>query len=296
MEKSELQYSLKALENEIPVPDRSDMVAKSNHKFTEELQGILDEAETLLRMSDTKNARSLYQRIIEKDTSAYCILDYIGDTYFDEKNFEEAKRYYQLAISKDYTDYLAHWSLADVLCHLNDKKTALREISIAKVLNRNNQLLHSKFLEIYSLNKVEYVDWTFNPQCRLSLEHNQQKNIDVVTVEFGKYWLGYALNKAVWTYEPGHVDENVQNDFEKIWEQERECVISLLIANYDSKEMKTNIDLKVLSAAFDKGYFDSYVMYEALLPDYPMIAGLLTEEAINAIADYLIKVRSKIKK
>lgn len=295
IEKSDMQYALKILENEISVPDRSNIVVHHNHEFTKEQQGVLSEAETLFDQSNTMAARVLYESIFSKDTTAYLILDYIGDTYFDEQNYEEAKKYYQMAISKNYFDYLAHWSLADVLCHLDDKKTALREISIAKILNRNNRLLHSKFLEIYSLNKVNYNDWTFNPQYRLSFKHSQEENIDVVTVEFDKCWLGYALNKAVWEYESGYAENAARDEFEKIWVQERECVSNLLISNYESEEMESNIELKALSLAFENDCFDSYVMYEAVLPDYPLIASHLDEKAINAMADYLINVRSKIK-
>lgn len=310
MEESPVRYSIGDLNKTIPEPDRSNLIIPHNryriingnsidvgiYEYTDEIQQILDDAEKMFEISDMVGARNLYKQILEKKPDAYNMLVYIGDTYYQEQNLSEAQKYYQEAIQKNYVDYLAHWAYANTCLYLKDFKTALKEITIAKILNRNNPNLHKKFMEIYSLNKVNYTDWKFIPQYELEYSYDQANEKDIVTIKSDGFWTPFAICKGVWEYEPGYADANAKNEFEFLYKQEYESMAALLKYTYKTKDSKSNIELKVLSSAYLKGMFEYYVVYESILPNVPLFSYFLPKETIEGIADYVIYVRSKIKK
>lgn len=259
-----------------------------------ELEGqaaeLFDEAENFFQKQNYSSARSRYQKVLELNPTCYKVISYIGDTYFHEGDLQKAREWYKKAIDKNYIDYLAHWFYADACLGLGDKQTALREITIAKVLNRNNPRLTKKLQQIYKLNKLDYKDWYFTPKYALEKSYDAKRDTDVVKVSYGDFWLGYALVQAVWHYEPGYA-ESMDNSFLL---QSKEAVAAVALST-DKKAQKKDIALRALDKALSEGSFEAYVLYEDILPQNPRVCWYLDEEAVEKLADYVLKVRCKIK-
>ncbi len=304
MEASEIRYSL---ETGNPTPTDYSELLLTNDFYKKEVDGsyvvvryepsdsanyYMDIAESFFEIQNMEQARYNYMKTLEADPSYYKVWVYIGDTYYHQQRYSEALSWYQKAIDSNYLDYLAHWACANAHMHLGHPDKALREITIAKVLNRNNPRLTTQLTTIYHLNKKNYTDWYFTPIYSLSEDYDEEEDVSIVRIVYKDYWMSYAFAKAVWKYEPGYAEAMDNN----IVVGEKEAVAAYLTMASVQKEAKKAIATKVLKSALDNRCFESYVIYEALLPSMPQIAMFLDKDGIEAMASYILDVRSKIKK
>lgn len=305
MDASQIRYSLEALTT-TEIPDFSERViyhefygkkspdgsfVVKQYELNDSAAHHYQIAEKFFEQKNHEQARYHYRKALEADPTCYKVMVYIGDTYYHQQRYVEALTWYQRATDSNYIDYLAHWACANALVYMGKQEQALREITIAKVLNRNNPRLTSKLQEIYHLNKKSYNDWYFVPLYDLS-EDNDAEGKRTVKIRFKEYWLPYAMAKAVWKYEPGYAESMGNN----IILGEKEAVLSYWIMVSSHKEGKKTMPAKALKLAMESNCFESYVIYEALLPAMPEIAMYIGKEGIEAIASYILDVRSKIKK
>lgn len=252
---------------------------------------MFDKAEKLFSDHDFSGARDYYLKALEIDPNLYNVIVYIGDTYFHEKEYSQAQQWYEKAVKANYVDYLAHWGLAHACMYTGEPKRALKEIAIAKVLNRNNQNLNIMLNGIFKSNKVPYVDWYLDPKCNISSEYNEEEEKDIVVIEFHEDWLSYALVNAVWEYEPGYAESMGENTLLRV----KEAIVNTYLT-YNKKQLKNSPAIRMFKIALDNHAVDVYLFYEYFLPRDPSMALFQSEETIEEIADYIINIRSKIKK
>ncbi len=252
---------------------------------------MYDKAEELFGDYDFSGARDYYLKVLEIDPNLYKVMVYIGDTYFHEKNYLQAEQWYEKAVKANYIDYLAHWGLAHACMYTGEPKRALKEIAIAKVLNRNNQNLNIMLNGIFKANKVAYVDWYLDPKCRISTEYNEEREKDVVVIEYDEDWFAYALVNAVWEHEPGYAASMGGGAFMRV----KEAIVNTYLT-YNKKQLKNSPAMRMFKIALDSHAVDVYLFYEYFLPRDPSMALFQSEETIEEVADYIINIRSKIKK
>jgi tetratricopeptide (TPR) repeat protein len=299
MEKSPVSYSLNTLTEEIKAPDRSenlnyndfyrakteDGISTLQYHLSKEVESDFEKAEKYFQNNEPALARGMYQQALAKDSTIYKAMTYIGQTYEIEKNHTKAIEWYQKAIDKNYIDYMSHWFIADAYSAIGEKDKAVDEITIAWILNRNNPRIQIAVKQIYDLKKIKLPTWTFTPQMRIdSLGENK------VNIEFQTEWLGWAMVKALWRYEPGYRESMGFKEGILSTLQEKEAIVCVL-SSLKKKQLKKHPELKMLRKALDEKMIDEYIFFEIYLPEYPFIAYQLTENFILSIKDYVIKVR-----
>lgn len=292
---SKTAYSLKFLEKPIPVPDRSKMIniqvyrektadgyVLKSFEPKGEAKKLFDKAESYFGSHQYAKARDAYTLALQQDPKLYNAITYIAQTYGMEKKWDKAELWYKKAIDANYIDFLAHWLLADVYKIKGQKEKALQEISIAKVLNRNNPRLEALRKQIFDDNGLSMKNWTFNPQVKMSRD-SATGNVNIVA---DSIWSYYAFVQAAWKYEPEY--KKIAGSWEKKY---RECLMGLLPfmdSHKGSVEVLSRLD-KVLDA--DK--LGDFIFYEIILLDNPNIALLLEQKQIEALKDYLIWANRK---
>lgn len=299
MEKSELVYSIQKLEEPIPAPIRSTNLNFNNvyrkdsatilltktYSLSEEGKKSSAEAEKHFAAREYDKAVEMYKKVLETDPEYYTVMTYIGQVYGIQGKKEQAKIWYLKAIESNYIDYMAHWFLADLYAETGKNDKALEEITIAQILNRNNPRIQMSLEQIYKANKLKTPEWTFHPQ--VLIDSTEDKTIKI---QFGNNWMGYALGKAVWLYEPGYSESMGVKRGNVSTITERECLV-MLLSTLEKKAYKKNPEFKVLKETLDNGEMDLYIVYEVMLPKYPAIAYSLSERTINLVKDYVIKYR-----
>ena len=300
IKESKTLYSLKYLDKPIPVPDRSRLINYPVYrekkgdsydvkaiKATGEAKKLLDKAENYFGSHQYAKARDAYTLALQEDPKLYSAITYIGQTYGIEKNWDKAELWYKKAIEANYVDFLAHWLLADVYKIKGQKEKALDEISIAKVLNRNNPRLEALRKEIYGLNGLNIKNWTFNPQVRMSRD-SVTGNVNIVA---DSIWSYYAFVQAAWFYEP--VYKAKAKKYSMPQAMYRECLMGFLPFIGD-KALVDSVDvLKRLVKVIEADKLDEFVFYDMLLLDYPTASFQLDKKQIEGLKDYLIWANQK---
>lgn len=299
LEKSPVTYELNALEGEISPPDRSsklnynhyyrlvdaDGISTYPYQVKDEIKELLSNAEEHFFEKEFSSARNMYLKVLDVDPTYYQVMTYIGQIYGIEGDFDTAIEWYTKAITVNYIDYMAHWFLADAYKIRGEIDKAVDEITIAIILNRNNPRIKNLLDEIYGMKKLKTADWVFNPQMDIdSIGANR------VRVAFNSDWLGYAMVKALWMYEPNYKESMGVKDGAFSTIEEKEAFVSLM-ANMNKKKLKKYPELKALQLALDKQMIDEYIFYEIVLIDHPFVAYQLSEEMVHDIKDYVVQVR-----
>ena len=205
-----------------------------------------------------------------------------------EKEWDKAIEYYEKAIRLNYIDYLAHWFLADAYISTGRKEEAKKQILIAHILNRNNKRIIDAMYEILKENKLSYnSQWQFTPQIEL-----KKKEATRFEVKYKGIWLGYALAKALWEYEPGYKTTIGATDSSLFHlNSEKEALLGVLTAASKEKKSSLSEDILSLRKALDKKLFEEYAYYEILLPEHPFVAYNFPESLVDNIAEYIVTIR-----
>jgi len=251
----------------------------------------LQKAESYFQAKDYENALIAYKTTLKSDSSLYFVMTYIGQMYEKKREHEKAIYWYKKAISKNYIDYMAHWFLADNYNSSNNLKNSIDEIVIARILNRNNNRIKKSMNSIFMTAKRDTLDWYFNPQIDIN-----KKNDSIVRVDVEDKWIGYAMAKALWLFEPGYSESMGVLKGQHSTLEDRECLMALIIAQVNAKtKINNDPQLRILKEAAEKDMLDEYIMYEIILPKTPGYAFQLPEKTILGIKDYILNVRNKRK-
>ncbi len=299
MDKSETVFSLNPLNKKIQAPDRTENINTNfyyrkiedsvirTYEYTVNPQAskFAEQAEGYFRDSKYGLAQMMYEKAYSTDTSNYQLMTYIGQMYGIQDKYDIAAKWYQQAISKNYIDYMAHWFFADIYKDQGKINEAVEEITIALILNRNNPRIKSTLVSIYKLAKLQTDDWDFTPQIQIDSTGPRQ-----VSIMFGENWLGYAMVKSLWMYEPGYAESmgTKHGNFSILEEKER---FNSLLTVLNKKAIRKNPEFAALQRALDNRMIDEYIIYEILLPNHPFVAYQLSEQFISDIKDYIITVR-----
>lgn len=297
---SKTLYNLKVVDEPFPVPDRSKLInvqvyrektpkgyVIKNFEPSGEAKKLFEKAESYFSARQLEKARDAYTLALQQDPKLYSAITYIGQTYGIEKNWDRAELWYKKAIDANYIDFMAHWFLADVYLAKGQKEKALEEISIAKVLNRNNPRLEAKRKEIFDANGLEIKNWTFNPQFRISRD-SVTGNVNMVS---DSIWMYYAFIQAAWMYEPEYKAKAKKSLMPET--MYLECLMGFL-PYMDNKKIKDSVEaIKRFDKALDAKKSSEFILYEMILPDYPATALTLTKKQIEYLKDYLIWINRK---
>jgi len=114
-----------------------------------------------------------------------------------------------------------------------------------------------------------------------------------VSIAISEKWIGYAITKAVWTFEPGYKESMGISKGQYSIIEDKECLISLLIGLENAKiKIKQDPQLRILKDAVDNKLLDSYILYEIILPQTPFVAFQLPKQMIKEIQDYVLNIRN----
>jgi tetratricopeptide (TPR) repeat protein len=302
MSDSKISYEVKALDKTIECKDYSDKLnyhdsyristdsGLSTYKITvsERAKPLFDKAESFFQSNQADSALLYYKLSLDADTMLFNVMTYIGQIYGSKGDYINANIWYKKAIKNNFIDYMAHWFLADSYLAMNDLKSAVGEIVIAQILNRNNPRIKKSVINIFEKDRRDTDDWCFNPQIEL-IKISDKK----ISVAFTENWLGYAMAKALWKYEPGYRESMGVSQGYYSTIEDKECLISLLVGLENAKiKIKKESQLRILKEAAENKYIEDYILYEIVLPQTPFVAFQLPEQTIMGIKDYILDYRN----
>ncbi len=305
MEASGTKYQVEQLFGKTPerprtvLPHGAFIENYNGKEYTREYQyGLSCEAEHSIReakelLSIEKpayaKARKLYQKALQSQPNNAQLHTLIGETWYKEKNYTEARSSFERALSLNAIDYLARWLMAEIYLAEGKQDSALYNITTAHLYNRNQPRLLLRLKEMYNQCGKSYVQsWGFEPQYRLYKEDS------VVIIAANGIWLTYAMYKAVWEYEPDYMFiKSQQSVSDYLFHQEMEAMVGtyMTYSNLADSDKRTYPSIRAFEKALDAELVEEYIMYEILLVERPTLAQYLTDTFLQRLVRYIQTVR-----
>jgi tetratricopeptide (TPR) repeat protein len=236
-------------------------------------------------MPDT--AISIYEEILEKQPGYSPALVGIGMAWHSMENYPLAVQFFRQAITENPIDYTAFWSLARTYEVMKISDSAQIAIIRAWILNRNSIEISKDAERICSSSGGDFKHWNFTPQYKISTRE------DRVVVQYQRSWMGYAICKALWAYEPDFSSKREIPGSVTMF-QERECLSCLLTSmEADKKEYASDQALQGFKLALQHKMAMEFILFEILLPANPDMAYLLDDARIAGLVDYVKLTRLK---
>lgn len=303
LENSKIGYGIDFIDSVFLCPDLSEKVVA--HEFYQVFEDStiyvrripklrqstehFDRAEEFFGKQELDSAMKYYYLAIASDSLQFTSMTYIGQIHEIRRNYDSAFYWYNKVISLNFIDYMAHWFLADLYQRRNEMDKACEEIVIAQILNRNNPRIKASFDNIMFKAKRANENWCFNPEIVI-----KKLSDTSVYVAFTKKWMGYAMAKALWDFEPGYRESMCASDNVFSLLEAKECLACQIATMEASKiDVKKETPFKYFLAAMDKNMVDEYIIYEILLPQYPLAASNFPPKTIHQIKDYVLTVRNR---
>ena len=249
-------------------------------------------AESAYANKEFSQARLSYIKALLAAPNSSQVMTFIGQSFEAEHAFDSAKVWYLRAIDANFYDYMAHWFLADIHWRQQSKDSAITEICLARIMNRNNPRLSASFVRIFKDAEINYSDWEFHPA--INVEQLPTNHISVTFDEKHSEWLPYALCKALWKFEPDYRKSMLSRvkGLPAVIE-ETECVMNVIIGLENSKTSTDDKSLKAAKEALEGNMFSEFIVYDVILPGEPYYAFNLSREFMKNVAQYITKVRTK---
>ncbi len=307
MEASPTSYELEELQGEIPrknnqvIPHGTYIVHKDTKEYQLEYKNGETKQQTKWRTQarklisyenpNYKKARKLYHKILKQSPQNAQMYTFIGETYYETKDYPQAYQWFQKAIKINPIDYLARWLMAEIHLHNQNLDSAMQYITMAHIYNRNHIRLGMRLHEIYQEKQQSYFrDWEFEPRYRLYKDSNR------VVVSADGIWLTYGMYKAVWKYEPDYVYIKQQQEVtDYLFQEEMEAVIGTFMTynTLRKDDRKIYPAMEAFGLCLDYQMVEEYVLYEILLPNYPTVSYHITTEFMQRLTQYIYKVRGQ---
>lgn len=254
-----------------------------------------EQAEKAFAADNMEEARKHYKEVLDIFPRNSVILTYMGQTYEHEKNYAEAIEWYEKAVEANPVDYMAHWFLADSYWRTDgDIKKAVKHITRAHLLNRNNPRILASVERIYKENGTPYDNWECRPAYALDTNDGGKPRISVDKGNTG--WLIYAMCKALWAFEPGYPQTVLENDdLPAFIVEEKECLAVLAVgsANQYGNEPNPDHSITMLTQTIHDETMELFMYYEVLMRRRPMIAYAVSEDVLDTFADYIMRYHTK---
>lgn len=306
MEASPTKYELEQLYGDVPQKERQVLRHGTYVKETEgkeyqlEYKDTETEEETLWRTKARdlvsvenpayEKARRYYHKILKKSPLNAQVHAWIGETYYEERNYKKALVWLNKAIELNPIDYLARWLSAEIFLQNGQTDTAIYTLTLAHIYNRNHPRLLKRLVEVYQEQETPYYqNWGFDPLMYV------YKDGETVVVTAEGIWLTYGMYKAVWNYDTDYQYIKEQQEVtDYLFQQEMEAIIGTYMT-YNNLKQDDKRNYPVMNAfglCLDYEMVEEFVLYEILLVDKPSLSHYITPVFMERVIKYIQRVRS----
>jgi tetratricopeptide (TPR) repeat protein len=265
------------LPNQLYLEKEGEGYSLREQHISKEAAEIVTNGEAAFEKKEYDTALELYLKAQAMAPNYYFATTLIGDIYFFKGEYEKAISFFLKAIEQNFIDCDAHWFLADSYWKLGKKKETVRSLTIAHLLNVNHEQVKKGVLLYRKEAGKPWKDRTYEPRYAL------EKEGDTVKVKFAEEWIGYALVKALWAYEPGYA-ESMLGSAPKSGSvstlEEKEAVVAGLAGNKE---------LEHIGKIIEDGYGNQFILYELFARRFPATIVLLPREEFMRLVEYVEK-------
>ena len=187
-------------------------------------------------------------------------------------------------------DFGLHLLLAQIYQQSQQKDLAIKHITLAHLLNRNELKLLERLEQIYEENGLHFHKWNFDPQYQV----RPNKKGGVLVAYRDSPWRAYGVCRAVWENEPEYAERmgRISTEPQKMIEQ-KECLLNALIA-FEKPGIDQNQfpEFQCLAKALPNNDLNSFILYEIDARQNPMLLCQMETAELMNILDFVKKYHS----
>lgn len=272
--------------------DKKEVIRQYKIKDFPKIYKKFEKANRLEKAQKYGKARRLYEKLLKDDPKNAIYATRIGSTFFYEKNYIEAIKWGNKAVRFNRIHYPAHILLTKIYIKSNQRDEAIKAITKAHLLNRNDRNIIQLVKEVYKLNGLVYDDtWAYVTQYSLSKISDNE-----VVIEYnGEPWKAYGACRAIWEYEPYYKEKMAITDENVNALREYECLLNMGIAyeSWGDTKLKNKFTMGLaLQKAKEEKMINQFIRFEIELAENPQMVFLLSDEELKELSRYILQVKS----
>jgi tetratricopeptide (TPR) repeat protein len=303
VQKSPIMYGMDKLTDTILPPDRSKNIIENKfYRMKDDKEIIVieyDEAifkDELYKNAEKQFAANEYEKALESYKKLFAKFpDYSRAQTLQAKcliklnKSDDAVDLLRSAISDNFIDYEAHQLLGKLYADMDLLDVALRYITTAHILNRNDAEINQQRIEMFTKKGYKAHNWVFVPQVKYEAS---SKNITMYCKEQFQF---YAAADALWTYDTDY--RQTKNNLDKKVNLNRlqETMLMHSVALQRVPWYSATEEGTAFKTSLEKKLINEFIYYEIVLPQYPEEVQKFSEEQVNKLVNYVLTIRGELK-
>ena len=250
------------------------------------IEGVFDQANEAYARRDFAGAVRLFEEAADAAPGYFKTWTYLGNSHFALQDLAEARVYFEKALALNPLDYQSHFFLADTHFYLGDLDLAVHHMTLAFVLNKNNEVLRKVLSRILAQAGLQLRDERLTIPVRI-----EQSAQDEVTIRVGQdpAWVAWGLCVACWSNEDACRKRTPGREDTLGVTMHRECLLhhAMTVEGMLRKREAVSDQSRRLHDAIADGYLDAIVLWEIVASSDPSIVLMLSEGERHKIARYI---------
>lgn len=247
--------------------------------------------EEYYKEKDYKNALKYYEKAMSISESLYVGYLNAGDCYLMQDSLSMALDYYKKAYNINPYDYRTSFYQGTVYLKMQDIEKAKENYINALVLKPRHQNLMNVLTALSTKLNIKVNSQTFEPKALVRYEG------DSVAVYFDlnndSYWMAYAFAKAIWLGEKD-IRLKISNSIDDNWNShaENQAIFSLVEHYYnmiEENKIEHNWYLDQILDIMKEGYLSEFGIYEIASKINPDIVLQMPKDFRERIKEYVKK-------
>jgi tetratricopeptide (TPR) repeat protein len=255
--------------------DSTGMKVMMEYEYSPVVMSHIRRGDSLFSLVKYSGAEAQYRKAWESGNGYYHpALICIGNCHFAVGLYDSAAVYFKKVIGSNFMSYQAHWFLSDSYFYLDRVEEAYRELLTAHLLNINHVSLFRHLKKLRKMMGRPWKEWVIKPRYQIT----EKDGMIVISAE--EEWLGYAMVKAVWRYEPGYMQSMSGYETEQVITstmEEREALLAYLATSQDER----------ITGIIEDGFVDEMIYYEIIAREHPVTLVMLEDETFSRIIEYV---------
>lgn len=255
-----------------------------------EVKKIHELAAEKLKQKNYDELIKLYNRALELDNSYFKTWTNLGDTYYLLGKYDKAERCLLKAIELNDIAYQEHYFLADVYDKMGNSQKALKHITYAYMLNKNNPNIKKSLHRILEKNNLKLKSDRLELPFQINKISDTECNI-AYQKENGLNWMPMANCLACWKMEPSFQDllNNEKDAMNMKMTMYKECILNQVAVTTsrqaDGKPVLSKE--KQLHEAVNNEYLNTILYWEIMAGEAPQLILVLPKKDKERIVQYI---------
>lgn len=256
---------------------------------TQEVAEKWPEVKKFVEVGELDKAIECYQEAIALEPDYFKTYTFLGNIYYMQGDYRNAKQNFLKAISLNVIDYQAYHFLGDTYSVLGNTVRAKYYLTYAFMLNKNNPFLRMSLRALLEKENKTIRENRLSIPAKIEVVNDKTARL-VFQKEGGGNWIALVTCLACWKMEPSFKKLLTEDDPLNLT-MYKEGLVNQMV--FTEENIKANRDISAteqsLHDAIKDGYLNAILFWEIGASIIPEVILLLPQEEKEKIIEYIEK-------